>query len=216
MGNLGMSVAHFFSQVLFSAITPPLLIPGIARLSVTRSLVAFCFGRLYGARYEDVIDSFQGRYGLAMEAGLVEARDMVGSDASLVLDCGTGTGFVTRQAAAHFPEADFVGSDILRGMLAQARSNCLKLGSNVFHVQADTFELPLADQSVDVLLAQNTIPCFEEFSRVCRPGGAIVYVDTSAGWIASLAARLVLNHGLFDRVTVKRVGLGFFILAQTR
>jgi SAM-dependent methyltransferase len=214
MGTILSSLAHFFSQILFSVITPPLLIPGIARLSVTRRLVTFCFGRLYGNRYQDIIDSFQGKYGLAMDEGLAKAKVIAGGDVSLVVDCGTGTGFVTKQAADHFPDATFFGFDILRAMLTQARCSCKNVASDVFHVQADTFELPLADRSVDVLLVQNTIPCFDEFARVCRPGGVILYVDTSAGWIADLARRLVERHRLFKRVIADRVGLGFYILAQ--
>ncbi len=62
--------ALFASQILFSVITPPLLIPRIANLRFTRSFISFCFGRSYGNRYQTIIDSFQGRYGLAMAEGL--------------------------------------------------------------------------------------------------------------------------------------------------
>jgi len=58
------------------------------------------------------------------------------------------------------------------------------------------------------------MPCFAEFARVCRPGAIIIYVNSSAGWIANLAKRLVEKHGLFERVTGERVDLGFYVLAQ--
>ena len=74
MGNVLNRLSHFFTQILFSINTPPLLIPGVAELSVTRLFISCCFGRLYGNRYQDIIDSFQGRYGLAMAKGLSEAR----------------------------------------------------------------------------------------------------------------------------------------------
>jgi ubiquinone/menaquinone biosynthesis C-methylase UbiE len=214
MGNPFNRLAHLFTQVLFSVITPPLLVPGIAKLSVTRFFIAFCFGQLYGNRYQDIIDSFQGRYGHAMEQGLAKAQEMAGDTVSVIVDCGTGTGFVTRQAAEKFHNVTFIGVDILHGMLMQARDYCKDIPEEVFHVQADTFELPLADESIDVLLAQNTIPCFSEFERVCRPGGMIIYVDTSAGWITNLAKRLVEKHQLFERVTAERVDMGFYILAN--
>ena len=214
MGNVLNRLSHLFTQILFSLITPPLLIPGLAKLSVIRSIVSCCFGRLYGNRYEDIIDSFQGRYGLAMAEGLAEVERMVGDKSLVVLDCGAGTGFVTEQAARQFPNATIVSFDILHGMVMQARNNCHNVATHVFHFQADTFAIPLAGQSVDLLLAQNTIPWFEEFSRVCRPGGVIVYVDTSAGWIADLAKRLVARHKLFKSVMVKRIDIGFYILAR--
>lgn len=207
-------LALFLSQILFSIITPPLLIPEIAKLSVTRFLISFCFGRLYGNRYQDIIDTFKGKYGVAMAEGLEKAKELSGNNISLVVDCGTGTGFVTKQAAEYFPKATFIAFDILPGMLTQAHNNCKDIPAEVFHVQADTFALPLTDHSVDLILVQNTIPYFPEFERVCRPGGIIVYVDTSAGWITKLAQRLVKKNRLFEKVISKRVDTGFYILAQ--
>ncbi len=214
MGNAFNRLTHLFTQVLFSIITPPLLMPRIAKFSGTRFFISFCFGRLYGNRYQDIIDSFQGRYGLAMEQGLAKAKEMAGDSVSVIADCGTGTGFVTKQAADKFHNVTFIGLDILYGMLLQARDYCKEIPEDVFHVQADTFSLPLADESVDILLAQNTIPCFEEFLRVCRHGGMIIYVDTSAGWITNLAQRMVEKHKLFENVMAKRVDMGFYIVAK--
>ena len=208
--------ALFASQVLFSIITPPLLIPSIAKLRLTRSFISFCFGRSYGDRYQDIIDSFDDRYGLAMAQGIAKAKEMGGDSISIVVDSGTGTGYVTRQAAKYFPHATFIAFDVLPGMLAQARANCKDIQTDVFHVQADAFELPLADGSVDLILAQNTMPCFEEFARVCRPGGIVVYVDSSAGWISGLAKMLVARQNLFENVWGERVDLGFYVLAQKR
>jgi ubiquinone/menaquinone biosynthesis C-methylase UbiE len=214
MSNPSARLGLFLSQILFSTITPFLLIPKIARLSVVRHFVVFCFGRAYGNHYQSIIDTFKGQYGSAMTRGLAKAREMAGGNISVVVDCGTGTGFVTRQAAELFPCATFIAFDILYGMLTQARNNCKNLATNIFYVQADTFALPLADQSVDLVLVQNTIPYFAEFVRVCRPGGMIVYVDSSAGWIAGLAKRLVEKHRLFETVVVERVDMGFYVLAQ--
>jgi ubiquinone/menaquinone biosynthesis C-methylase UbiE len=181
MGNLLIRLSHFFTQILFSIITPFLLIPWIAKLSITRLSISFRFGRLYGNRYQDIIDSFQGRYGLVMAKGLAKVKEVAGDKISVVVDCGTGTGFVTRQAAEQFSNATFIAFDILHGMLKQAQENCKDIAKHVFHVQADTFALPFADRSVDLLLVQNTIPWFAEFARVCCPERTIVYVDTSSG-----------------------------------
>jgi len=207
-------IGIFLTQVLFSIITPPLLIPSISKLRVTRSVIAFCFGRSYGNRYQDIIDSFQGRYELAMAEGLRKTKTILGDKVSVVLDCGTGTGFVTNQAAKQFPDATFIAFDILPGMLGQARNNCKNIATDVFHLQADSFVLPLADESVDLILAQNTMPCFTEYARVCRPGGVVVYVDSSSGWITKTAKRLVERYKLFEKVTGERVDMGFCIAAK--
>jgi ubiquinone/menaquinone biosynthesis C-methylase UbiE/uncharacterized protein YbaR (Trm112 family) len=214
MRNLLNRPAQFVAQVLFSIITPPLLMPKIAKLSITRFFISFCFGRMYGNRYQDIIDAFQGRYGLAMAKGLAKAKEIAGNTISVIVDCGTGTGFVTKQAVEEFPHATFIAFDLLPGMLTQARNNCKDIPADIFHVQADTFALPLADESADLVLVQNTIPCFSEFARVCRPGGMVIFVDTSAGWIADLAKRLVEKHKLFETVIAERVDSGFFVLSR--
>lgn len=149
-----------------------------------------------------------------MAEGLAKVTEIAGDKISVVVDCGTGIGFVTKQAAEQFPNATFVGFDILLGMLRQARMNCKDISTDVFHVQADIFTLPFADRSVDLLLVQNTIPWFAEFVRVCRPEGAIIYVDTSSGWITNLAMWLVKRHRLFESVAGEQIDSGFYILAR--
>lgn len=204
----------FLSQLLFSIITPFLLMPRIANVKATRSFIAFCFGRSYGNRYQSIIDSFQGRYDVAMAKGLKNAKTILENKVSTVLDCGTGTGFVTKQAAEYFPDATFVAFDILPGMLRQAGNNCKNIEADVFHIQADCFALPLADESIDLVLAQNTMPCFTEFARVCRPGGLVIYVDSSSGWITEKAKKLVEKYQLFEKVIGERVDMGFCVVAE--
>jgi ubiquinone/menaquinone biosynthesis C-methylase UbiE len=169
---------------------------------------------MYGNHYQQIIDSFHGRYGFAMAAGLSKVKDMVGQNISKIVDCGTGTGFATNQAAVFFPNANIVAFDLLDGMLLQARNNCKAIDSRVFHFKADTFSLPIADNSVDLILAQNTIPNFKGFTRICRSNGIILFVDCSAGWVTKLAIYLVKKTKLFRKVTGKRVDMGFYILAQ--
>ena len=216
MGTILNRLSLLFAQILFSLVIPPLFIPRIARLRVTRLVVAFCSGRLYGDKYQHVIDSFQGRYGLAMAEGLSKVKEIAGNDISVIVDCGTGTGYVTRQAAGYFPDARIVAFDLLDGMLLQARNNCREIAERVIHIKADTFALPMADGSVDLILAQNTIPNFEDFAQICRPDGAVIFVDCSAGWIAGLAKRLVARTNLFKNVLGERVAMGFYILARNQ
>jgi hypothetical protein len=54
------ALSLFISLILFSIITPFLLMPN------TRHLIAFCCGRAYGSRYQNIFDTFRGRYGSAM------------------------------------------------------------------------------------------------------------------------------------------------------
>jgi SAM-dependent methyltransferase len=214
MSGILNHTGHIMSQVLFSLITPLLLFPRIARLSVTRWTIAFCFGRLYGDKYDKIIAAFEDKYGEPMSAAIRKAKEKLSNKSPIILDCGTGTGFVTRLAAQEFPQSSLIAVDILPDMLKLARNSCSTFKPRVLHVQADSFSLPLAEESVDLILVQNTMPAFHEYHRICRPGGIVLYVDTSAGWIANLVRRLVDRHHLFDIVEGERVGIGFFVLAQ--
>ncbi len=207
-------VALFLTQIVFSIITPVLLIPRIGNMKFTRSLIAFCFGKSYGNRYDSIIDSFRGKYGLAMAEGLSKAKEMIQDQVDVVADCGTGTGFVTRQVSEQFPSATFIAFDILESMLKQAKKNCAGISTEIYHVQADSFKLPLANESIDLLLVQNTMPCFTEFARVCKPGGICLYVDSSSGWVTETAKSLIRKNKLFGIVIGEKVEMGFWVLAR--
>ena len=51
-----------------------------------------------------------------MAEGLSKVKQIAGDSISVILDCGTGTGFVTKQAAEYFPKAKIVAFDLLDGM----------------------------------------------------------------------------------------------------
>lgn len=75
MKNTINRLGLFLSQAMFSAVTPPLLVPKIARLPATRLVIGFCFGRLYGNRYDDIIAAFKDEYGEPMSSAISKARE---------------------------------------------------------------------------------------------------------------------------------------------
>lgn len=94
-----------------------------------------------------------------------------------VLDVATGTGLVLRHLAERAPRLDLAGTDISRGMLAQAAVN---LPSGTW-IEADAASLPLPDASVDLITcvtALHIIPdvtsAVAEWRRVLRPAGRVV------------------------------------------
>ena len=202
------------SQVLFSALTPLLLMPRVAASPLARRAVAFCFGKAYRGRYNRIIDTFDGLYGTPLEAGLDAALELGHTPIDVVLDCGTGTGYATLRMAARCPRALYVGMDMLELMLLQARGACRKESVRSVHALADSFSLPMRSASADLVLAMNTLPWFPEFLRVCRPGGVIVYVDSSAGWIRRVADRKVRRQAPHSLVISGRAGLGFYVVLK--
>jgi arsenite methyltransferase len=97
-----------------------------------------------------------------------------------VLDLGSGAGndcFVARAETGL--EGKVIGVDFTPQMIRRARENAEKLGyNNVEFRQGDIDDLPLSDQTVDVVVSNcvlNLVPdkeqVFAEISRVLRPGG---------------------------------------------
>lgn len=98
----------------------------------------------------------------------------------IVLDLGSGAGndcFVARAETG--PQGKVIGVDFTPAMIRRARENAEKLGyNNVEFRQGDIEDLPVSDQSVDVVVSNcvlNLVPdkakVFAEIQRVLRPGG---------------------------------------------
>jgi len=100
---------------------------------------------------------------------------------SYLLDIGTGTGDLAREALAGFPQAKIVAADFtLEMMRFGQRKGSLNFSS------ADALRLPFADLSFDAVvcgfLMRNVIDlqkALDEQYRVLRNGGRIVILDTT-------------------------------------
>lgn len=107
---------------------------------------------------------------------------MVGPEAELVVDLGSGTGFYTRELAPYI--GGCLGLDVQREMHVLHREHG-QFG-NVDLATAEVDALPLADDSVDVAVSTMTFHEFctptgiAEVARVLRPGGRFANVDWSA------------------------------------
>jgi len=99
------------------------------------------------------------------------------------LDIGTGTGRILMLLAPRVQSA--VGVDNSRAMLAIARDRVSRAGlSNVSLRLADLYNLPLADNSVDLVTIHLVLhytdapeQAVAEASRVLRPGGRLIIAD---------------------------------------
>lgn len=127
------------------------------------------------ARWDTVRESMFGEE--VREAGLRAAAIERGMR---VADVGCGTGFLAQGAAR--AGARVVGVDESGPMLAQA---CLNLADAAFlPVQAKAERLPLADASLDVVMANMVLhhapdpaQTIHEMCRVLRRGGRLVVTD---------------------------------------
>jgi len=103
-----------------------------------------------------------------------------------VLDLGSGAGndcFVARTEVGE--NGRVTGLDFANAMLEKARQNAHKLGySNVDFIKGDIEQMPLPDNSYDVILSNcvlNLVPdkqkAFSEMLRVLKPGGHFCVSD---------------------------------------
>ncbi|MFD2416237.1 class I SAM-dependent methyltransferase [Amycolatopsis pigmentata] len=145
-----------------------------------------------------------------------------------VLDLGCGSGLMLLGAAVRAPKGIATGIDLWRGV-DQAGSNrdrCLRnaeilgVADRVRLVDGDMSELPLEDDSVDVVLATLSIHnihdrskrerTVREAARVLRPGGTLAIVDFTR---TAEYARTAADAGLSE---VDRSGLRWSIYPPVR
>ena len=126
------------------------------------------------------------------------ARWLVGRDAATVLELGAGTGKLTRALVelghdvhASDPDPDMLG--ILRRHLPDVPTS-----------ECGAEEIPLADRSVDVVVAGQAFHWFDheralpEIARVLKPGGAVAVAwntrDATIPWVRKLWRILGEQH----------------------
>ena len=106
-------------------------------------------------------------------AGIV-ARNLPEDRITFVLDAGCGEGYYLRRIRAHTtttqPSLSLIGVDVSKhGVRIASRGD--RLGE---YAVASTHDLPLGDNSVDVLLTHFSPVFAGEFHRVVKPGGVVV------------------------------------------
>lgn len=89
------------------------------------------------------------------------------SPGGVLLDSGCGEGYYTAAVAEAVPNATVLGIDISKDAANLAAKRCKRAKIAV----ASAFHLPVASNSVDMLLEVFSPYCAPEFDRVLKPGG---------------------------------------------
>jgi len=165
-------------------------------------------------RYHDVAAaSYDSKWGIDFgEVGqtqvLGKLRKVLGSELDRgyerSLEIGAGTGYFSLNLLRAGAVREATCTDISPGMLRTLTANAARLGLSVRTARADAESLPFSNQSFDLVLGHavlhhlpNLQRAFEEFHRVLRPGGRIVFAgepsrvgDLLAAWPKRGAAAL--------------------------
>ncbi len=120
------------------------------------------------------------------------------SSGQTVLDIGCGAGMDLLLAAKKVgPTGRAIGIDMTTSMIERARAGAKAAGlSNVEIRQGGAEELPVEDDSVDVVISNGVLnltpdkrKAFGEIARVLRPGGRLLLADIIIGTELSEGAR---------------------------
>jgi len=98
------------------------------------------------------------------------------------LDAGCGTGFLAFELAARGHHV--TGVDFAPAMLAEARRKAAERGVSIRFEEADAEQLPFGAGSFDLAISRHVLwtlqhpeAAIDEWIRVLRPGGRLVFVD---------------------------------------
>ena len=105
------------------------------------------------------------------------------------LDMGSGTGYFTRALAERFSQAEGLALDIAEGMLQHARP----LGGATHFIAGDAEQLPLRDDSCDLVFSSLAVQWCADFTavlseacRVLKAGGIFAFASLCVGTLYEL------------------------------
>lgn len=126
--------------------------------------------------------------------GLLDRLAPIMIEPRTVLDLGAATGSATRVLAKNFRRARVIAVDLSHNMLEQTRRKQRWL-SRVTTLQADANALPIADQSIDIVFANQLLPwvgnpakTFAEVSRVLTKDGLFLFATLGPDSLSEIRA----------------------------
>jgi ubiquinone/menaquinone biosynthesis C-methylase UbiE len=119
----------------------------------------------------------------------------------VVVDVGCGSGYSLPKLAQRFGPRELIGVDIDPEMLAAARAEAGKAGVEARLVEASSSRMPLPDGHADLLFCHQTFhhlveqeAALAEFLRVLKPGGILLFAESTRRYIHSWIIRALFRH----------------------
>jgi ubiquinone/menaquinone biosynthesis C-methylase UbiE len=130
--------------------------------------------------------------------GLIPQRQ---ASYGVVVDVGCGSGYSLPKLAQRFAPRDLVGVDIDPQMLEAAGQEAKRAGVAVRLVEASSSRMPLPDNHADLLFCHQTFhhlveqeAALAEFLRVLKPGGVLLFAESTRRYIHSWIIRALFRH----------------------
>jgi ubiquinone/menaquinone biosynthesis C-methylase UbiE len=140
-----------------------------------------------------------------LEVAVADLTRLLGSEArqsyDVVLDVGCGQGKSFSILSRRFNPRRLIGLDADRDILEVARARSVDDKVAVDLLPGSGSAIPLPDNSVDLLFCHQTFHhlidhdgAISEFHRVLKPGGVLLFAESTKAYIHSWMIRLLFRH----------------------
>ena len=150
----------------------------------------------------------------------------VPSSYSVVVDVGCGFGRSLPKLYHRFQPQRLIGMDVDAAMLDASAREVQRAGIRAELIQCSSDSLRLEDNSVDLLFCHQTFhhlieqeQAIREFYRVLKPGGVMLFAESTKRYIHSWMIRLLFRHPMHVQKTAAQYlalvrGVGFEVVPQ--
>lgn len=121
--------------------------------------------------------------------------------APVIVDVGCGQGISFKLLAEAFEPQRIVGIDFHEPSLALAANAAGNVAADIELLHGDCAALPLPDASADIVFCHQTFhhlveqeQALAQFHRVLKPGGLLLFAESTDAYIKSWVIRLLFRH----------------------
>jgi len=133
----------------------------------------------------------------------------------LILDAGCGTGYCANEIQKIYPESYVCGFDIAFPMLDLANGSNGRNENHLGFFAADTHLIPVRSKSVDLIVSNLVLQwcdskaVFNEFSRILKPGGLLMFTTFGPDTLYELReawSKVDTNQHVHDFIDMHNLG----------
>lgn len=128
----------------------------------------------------------------------------------VIVDVGCGYGQSLQKLKQRFSPQQLFGLDIDLEMLDATQSEASANNVDAKLVYCSTADIPLQDNSVDLMFCHQTFhhiikqeESMQEFYRVLKPGGILLFAESTKRYIHSFIIRLLFRHPMHVQKTAE-------------